>query len=130
MPIDVVGGLLAGVGLLTAVVLGRFILAYASADGDDELATAFAQTGRWAYGTAGAAAGVVGLGIVEFGDILGQMFGFIAGHPYFASNLGIVGLGAGALSGVFALTASQYIGVAIAILGAVLLVVEVDSNAA
>ena len=123
MDLNLMAGVGAFVAILGAVVLLRFGVAYARSE---DLSVSWDRTTKWVTGVAMAIAGAVSLGLVQFGDLIGMGFEFIVGHPYFVSNFGVAGLGAGALSGVISLTTSQYVGIALALIGVVFLVVEVD----
>ena len=87
------------------------------------------MTGRWTVAVIGGAFTLGATGLVQLGDIIAQVFGFTAGHPYFVSNLITIGLGWLGLSGGIVITADQYVGLALAGVGAVLLFVEVDDFA-
>jgi len=129
VPIDLMGGILVAMGVIVGSVLLRFLVAYARArdrNRNDALRRAATQTGQWTIGVAVGIGSAVALGLVQFGDIVGTLFGFIGGHPFFASNLGVIGLGAGALSGLVSLSTDQYIGVALMIVGATFLFTQVD----
>lgn len=128
--VDALGAFLVFVAVLIVPIGLRFAIAFARADDDNAIQTAFERTGRWAYGIAGAAAGVVGMGFVEFGDLVAEVVGFVGGHPYFASNFAITGLGAGVVSGMVSLSTDQFIGIALMIVGVVFVVVEVDRSGA
>ena len=128
MPIDLVAGILGGVAVLGLLVGLRWLVAYLRADGDSPLRTAFSRTGKWSMALVGGVGGASALGVLSLADVAGQLFAFVAGHPYCAVNLGTIGLGAGVLSGVLSLSTSQYIGVAVAFVGVVMLVVEVEDD--
>lgn|GEM_PF-4277391 len=125
--LDFVGAFLMGFVLVLLVVLGRFLMAYARVrDREEALSTAFVITGRWALALILGGMSAVAVGLVQFGDIIGATFGFIVGHPYFVTNFGIIGIGAGGLSGLFTISGQQFIGVGMLIVGVVFLSVEVD----
>ncbi|QLH83221.1 hypothetical protein [Halosimplex pelagicum] len=125
--LDFVGAFLMGFVLVLLVVLGRFLMAYARVrDRRDALSTATAITGRWALALILGGMSAVAVGLVQFGDIVGVAFGFIVGHPYFVTNFGILGIGAGGLSGLISISGQQFIGIGMLIVGVVFLSVEVD----
>jgi len=124
--VDLLGGLLAALGAFLAIVAVRFVIAYANADTRRPFATAVTRTGRWTFGLLGGVFGAVALGLVQFGDLVGGFVGFVVSHPYFASNFGIAGVGAGAISGMFQLTTQQFLGIAFVIVGAVFVAMEAD----
>ena len=124
--LDIVGGFLVASAVMAAILFVRFVIAYANADGRSPFQSALSRTGKWTFGLVAGVFSTVAVGLVQFGDLVGMTVGFIVGHPYFASNFGVAGVGAGALSGMWTLTAQQYLGVALAIVGLVFLVVEVD----
>lgn len=117
----------AGIGafllIMGAFVLARFLIAYARSD---DLSVSWDRTTEWVTAIAMGIGGAVTMGLVQFGDLIGMAVEFIVSHPYFVSNFGITGLGAGALSGLFTLTTSQFVGIAVMVIGVVFLVVEVD----
>jgi len=124
---DPVGALLMGFLVVLLVITGRFLVAYARVrDRRDALSRAFVITGRWTLALIFGAMGAAAVGLVQAGDILGAAFGFIISHPYFVTNFGILGIGAGGLSGLFTLTGQQFIGVGMLIVGVVFPSVEVD----
>lgn len=123
MELNIMAGVGAFVAILGAVVLLRFGVAYARSE---DLSVSWDRTTKWLTGVAMAIGAAVSLGLVQFGDLIGMAVEFIVSHPYFVSNFGVAGLGAGALSGVFSLTTSQFVGIALALIGLVFLVVEVD----
>jgi hypothetical protein len=125
--IDFVGAFLMGLLLVVLIVLGRFLIAYSRVrDRRDALSRAFAITGKWTLMVIVGGMSAVAVGLVNFADVVNVAFGFIVGHPYFVSNFGVSGLGAGALSGVFPVTGQQFVGVGLLIVGVVFLSVEVD----
>ncbi|ELZ23494.1 hypothetical protein C475_14513 [Halosimplex carlsbadense 2-9-1] len=125
--IDFVGAILMGVLLAFVVALGRFLVAYSRVrDRRDALSTAFAITGRWTLALILGGASAVGVGLVQFGDIVAMTVGFVVSHPYFVTNFGIIGIGAGGLSGLFTITGQEFIGIGMLIVGVVFLSVEVD----
>lgn len=127
MPIDLMAGLMGGLAALMGIVGARWVVAYIRADGDSPLRTAFRRTGTWSMALVGGAASASAMGLLSVADLVGQLVAFIGAHPYFASNLGTVGLGAGVVSGLVSLSTTQFVGVGLAIIGAVMLVVEVDA---
>ncbi|QIO23091.1 hypothetical protein [Haloarcula sp. JP-L23] len=120
---DPVAGIGAFVAILGTVFLLRFAVAYARSE---DLSVSWDRTTQWVTAIAMAVGGAVMMGLVQFGDLVGMAIEFIVSHPYFVSNFAVGGLGAGAISGVFTLTVSQYVGIALAIIGLVFIVVEVD----
>jgi len=129
VPLDLMAGLLATIAVIGGAIALRFGVAYARARDrrrESPLRYAVTQTGEWTIGIAVGIGGAVAMGLVQFGDIIGTLFGFIGGHPYFASNLGVIGLGAGALSGLVSLSTDQFVGIALMLVGAVFLATEVD----
>ena len=98
MELNLMAGVGAFVAILGAVVLLRFGVAYARSE---DLSVSWDRTTKWVTGVAMAIGGAVSLGLVQFGDLIGMIIEFIVSHPYFVSNFGVAGLGAGALSGVF-----------------------------
>ncbi|WP_415381467.1 hypothetical protein [Halosimplex sp. TS25] len=128
--LDVVGAVLMGILLVVLVITGRFLMAYARVrDRRDAFSRAFVITGRWTLTIIFGGMGAVAVGLVQFGDIIGTAFGFIVGHPYFVTNFGIMGIGAGGLSGLFTITGQQFIGIGMLIVGLVFLSVEVEDAA-
>jgi hypothetical protein len=108
----------------------RYVIAYLNSRGEDRLEKAARTTGMWLAMIATGVAGAVAIGLVQLGDIVGMLTQFVGGHPFIVSNLAGIGIGAGALTGLFDLSADQYVGVAMAIVGAVFLISEVtDANA-
>ncbi|WP_226010521.1 hypothetical protein [Halomicrobium salinisoli] len=129
MPVDPVAGLLAAVGVLGAIVGLRFLIALARvSDTESPLRRAVSRTGQWAMALAAGVGSAAGLGLVQFGDLVGGFVQFVVGHPYFVSNIGVIGLGAGGLSGAFQLSTSQFVGIAMAIVGAVFIAMEVSED--
>jgi len=129
MPLDVMGGLLAGVGALVAILSVRWIIALVqSEDSESPLRMATEKTGRWSMAIVGAIAGLTGTGLVQFNEVVVGAISFVTTHPYFVSNFGLGALGAGALSGVLDVSTGQYIGIALAVIGLVFLVVEVNDD--
>lgn len=119
----ILGGAVGIVGL-------RYVIAYLNSRGEDRLEKAARTTGMWLAMIATGVAGAVAIGLVQLGDIVGMLTQFVGGHPFIVSNLAGIGIGAGALTGLFDLSADQYVGVAMAIVGAVFLISEVtDANA-
>lgn len=128
MPLDLMAGAIAGLGALLAILSVRWVLAFVqSADEESPLRMATEKTGRWSIAVIGAVAGLAGTGLVEFNALIMGAVEFVVTHPYFVSNLGVGALGAGAVSGVLNVSTSQYVGIAIALVGVVFLVVEVDN---
>ncbi|WP_424001196.1 hypothetical protein ACOZ4I_15715 [Haloarcula salina] len=123
MPLNVMAGVGAFVAILGALVLVRFGIAYARSD---DLSVSWDRTTKWVTGVAMAVGAAVSMGLIQFGDLVGMAVEFVVSHPYFVTNIGITGLGAGSLSGMFTLSTSQFVGIAFLIVGIVFLVVEVD----
>jgi len=123
MPLSVMAGVGAFLAIMTLVFGVRFAIAYART-GTPWMA--WDKTTKWATGIALAIGSATTAGLIQFGDLVGGLFEFVVGHPYVVSNFGITGLGAGALSGLFQITTSQFVGTAIAIVGLVMVFVEVD----
>lgn len=125
MPLDIdpMAGVGVFIGIFGAVLLLRFGVAYARSE---DLRVSFDRTTQWTMAVAMAVGSAVSFGLIQFGDLVTGAVEFIVTHPYFVSNFGITGLGAGALSGVFSLSTDQFIGIAIALIGLVFIVVEVD----
>lgn len=128
MPLDMLGGIAAFGAILLGIVGLRFAIALANASGDEgALSTAFARTGRWSLMLASGIGSAAAVGLIQFGDLVGGAFAFLVGHPYFASNFGILGIGAGALSGLVSLSPQQFVGIGIMIVGIVMVSVEADN---
>lgn len=123
MPLSVMAGIGAFLAIMLLVFAVRFVIAYART-GTPWMA--WDKTTKWATGIALAVGSATTMGLIQFGDLVGGAAAFIGGHPYFVSNIGITGLGAGALSGLVQLSTDQFVGIAIAIVGLVMLLVEVD----
>lgn len=117
------------VGALLAVLVARFAIAYLNTSGSDRLEKSLNRTTRWLGIVVGGLVAAAGFGLVQFGDIVGQVFAFVGGHPFVVSNLAGIGLGAGVLSGVVSLSVDQYVGIALAIAGAVFILSEVETRA-
>jgi len=127
MPLDMLGGLAIFLLVIVGVVAARFLIALANASGDERtLSTAFRKTGQWTLIVATGLGSAAALGLIQFGDLIGGAFGFFVSHPYFASNFGIAGIGAGALAGLVDISAQQFAGIALMIIGIVFVSVEVD----
>ncbi|PSQ06654.1 hypothetical protein BRC92_00345 [Halobacteriales archaeon QS_4_69_31] len=129
--VDWQAGLSMAIVVAVLVVSVRFLIAWANARdstrGDESpLREALERTGNWTYGLIAGAFGAGALGLMQFGDIVGHVLEFVVSHPYFASNVAIGGLGAGGIGGWIPLTASQYAGIAMMVVGAVFLFTEVD----
>jgi len=127
MPVDMLAGLGAALAVLLVPLALRFIVALVRSDGDSPVRSAFMKTGKWSLGIAGAIGSATALGVVEFWEVVASAVGFVAAHPFIASNVGSIGLGAGALSGVVSLSPAQFVGIALGIVGLVFVVVEVDN---
>jgi hypothetical protein len=116
---------LIGVGVVAAVLFGRFLVAAVNTEGD--LSESLGRTGMWAGMVLGGLVAASATGIANFGDIFAGFIGFVGSHPFVVSNLGGIGLGALSLSGTVSLSTSQYVGLALLLVGAVFVVTEVDS---
>lgn len=123
-PLDVVAGLLLAMVVGGLILGARFYIAYRRAD--DNIGEAAARTGRWTFAIVGGAFAAGATGLVQLGDILSQVFGFIVAHPFFVSNFGTIGLGALGISGSIIITSDQYIGLAIVVVGIVFVLQGVD----
>ncbi|WP_135304117.1 hypothetical protein [Haloarcula amylovorans] len=123
MPIDPLAGIGAFVAILGAFVLVRFGIAYARSE---DLSVSWDRTTKWVTSVAMAIGAATSFGLIQFGDLIGMAIEFVVSHPYFVTNFGIAGIGAGALSGVFNISTSQYVGIVVAIVGLVFIFVEVD----
>ncbi|MBO4248374.1 hypothetical protein IL252_11170 [Halomicrobium sp. IBSBa] len=121
--LDLLAGAGALFGVLALVFVGRYAVAYARSD---DFEVAWDRTTQWTMAVAMGLGAAVSTGLIQLGDLLAAGFEFVVGHPFAVSNLGITGLGAGALSGVVSLSSSQFVGLAVMIVGAILLFVEVD----
>jgi hypothetical protein len=117
------------VGALLAVLATRFAIAYLNTSGSDRFQKALNRTARWLGIVVGGLTVAASVGLVQFGDIIGQIFAFIGGHPFVVSNLAGISIGAGVMSGVLDLTVDQYVGIALAIAGAVFVLSEVETRA-
>jgi len=123
-PLNIAAGILLAMFVAVIVLGARFFVAYRNSG--DDIGRAAARTGRWTFAIIGGAFAAGATGLVQLGDILGQVFAFVVGHPYFVTNVGTIGLGWLGLSGGIVITADQYVGIAMAFVGLVLLFVEVD----
>lgn len=115
------------------VVLGvRYLIAYLNTpDGaDDRFQRALNRTGRWLGMIAGGVVVAVATGLVQFGEIVTLLTDLIGGSPFLVSNLAGIGLGAATLSGLLDLSPDQYVGIALAIVGAVFVISEVTESGA
>lgn len=126
MPLDVAAGVLGFAGILGFVLLVRFLIGLARTDGNAALA--WDRTNRWAAGVAAGIGSAGAVGLIEFGDTIGMLVGYIASHPFIVSNVGIAGLGAGALSGAITISMEQYLGLALMIVGVVFMLVEAEEG--
>lgn len=123
MPADLMTGALAAfsvMGLFTAL---RFAVAYARSE---SLSVSWNRTTKWITGIALAFGAAVSTGLVQFGDLITGLVQYVVSHPFLVSNAGLTGLGVGALNGVVNVSTSQYIGIAVMLVGAVFLLVEAD----
>jgi len=121
--LNVVAGVVAAATVLAVVILGRLVVAYARSD---DLGASVMRTGRWTWALVLGMFGLVSTGIMQFGDIIGGLFGFVVGHPYTVSNGIGIGLGALGISGALRITTDQYVGLALMAVGVVFLFTEVD----
>lgn len=121
----VLDGLLLALGLAVVLVGLRFLIALARGE---EAREALDITGRWAFGLLGGAFAIGAMGLVEFGDIVGMLTMFISTHPFAVSNGVVTALGAFVAGGWLELSAEQFVGVAIALVGVVMLVYEVGDD--
>jgi cobalamin biosynthesis protein CbiD len=119
----VVDGLLLALGALVLIVGLRYLLALARGEGLREAAM---MTGRWTWALIGGIFAVGAMGLVQFGDLVGMAVEFIATSPFGVSNALLTGLGAFVAGGWLELSASQFVGVAIALVGLVMLAYEVS----
>lgn len=127
--LDPLGAVLVFGGGMAIILLVRYIAAYLSADvepGESQARVALDTTTRWAAGVLAAFASAVGVGIVEFTDVVGMVTMFLGQHPFAASNIGIAGLGAAVISGLVSLSPGQYLGLSFVVIGAVMVAMEAD----
>jgi len=122
MALDLFGGVLLALGVAVVLIGLRFLVALARGE---EAREALDITGRWTFGLIGGALAVGTMGLVQLGDVVGMLTVFIGQHPFAVSNGLITGLGAGLAAGLVDLSAEQFVGLAIAIVGVVMLVYEV-----
>jgi hypothetical protein len=109
----------------TVLLLGvRWLVALAN--GEDPRDAALI-TGRWTAGLLGAAGAAGALGLVQLADIVGMVTMFVGNHPFAVSNGLVAGLGAFVADGSLALSSGQFLGIAVAIAGVVMLFSEVSS---
>lgn len=129
---DVVALLIVVIGVPLLVVAGRYIAAYLNApeSTDDRFEWATNRTARWLGMIVGGVIASAGIAIVQGVDIIAMLTQFIGGHPFIVSNLGAIGLGAGALSGLFDLAVDQYVGIALMVVAGTFLISEVYGDAA
>lgn len=125
---NIVQNVLLGAGILIGafilLTLFRFIVAYINAPegrSRSRLELATDTTSRWFMGVSVGILGAAGLGLVNFFDIVAMFTQFIGQHPFAASNVAIVGLGAAIIEGLANLSTSQYVGIAAGILGLTLI---------
>lgn len=121
---NLVENVVLGAGVLIAVfaliTLFRFIVAYINAPEDrsrSPLELATDTTSRWLSGVFVAILGTASLGLVNFFDVVAMFTEFIGMHPFAASNVAILGLGAALNEGLTSLTTTQYVGIAFGIIG-------------
>jgi hypothetical protein len=124
---DVVALLVVVIGVPLLVVAGRYIAAYLNAPDstDDRFEWATNRTARWLGMIVGGVIASAGIAIVQGVDIIAMLTQFVGGHPFIVSNLGAIGLGAGALSGLFDLAVDQYVGIALVVVAGTFLISEV-----
>lgn len=135
--LDVVGAAIifsVGMALIVAV---RWLTAWLRARmGDaekapDASAVEFAsdRTARWVGTVIAGIAGAVGIGLVQFADVVGMATMFLGQHPLAAVYAGVAGLGALVIEGFVSMSGERYLGVALAVLGLVMVAIEVDADA-
>lgn len=114
--------------------VARFLVALSTeVRNDDEesltenLIDAGDATGRWMVLLILGISGVFVSGLASFGEVLDMVTQLIAQHPFAVSNVGIAGLGGFVVSGLLSLSTTQYAGIVLGIIGAVMLVTEVRS---
>jgi hypothetical protein len=130
---DLAGLLIMVFGGALLVIAARYIAAYLNAPesaDDDRFKWATNRTSRWLGMIVGGVLAAAGVGIVEGVDIVAQISMFVGAHPFAVSNLGAIGLGAGALSGALSLTTDQYVGIAMVLVFGSYLASEVYGDAA
>jgi hypothetical protein len=115
-------GLLMAVAAVALLVGGRFLVAIAN---DEEPREAISITSRWTLGLIGAAGAAGGMGLVQFADIVGMVTMFIGSHPFAVSNGLVAAVGAATIGGFLSLSPEGYLGVSVALIGAVMLLYEV-----
>lgn len=123
---DPMNGVILALGALVIILAGRTALAYSR--GKDPGA-ALAATGRWTFAVVGGIFTAGFTGLAQAGDLVAQLTAFIAGHPFAVSNAGVGLLGWLGFSGQIALGPNQFVGLALAIVGAVWVVRGVDDFA-
>lgn len=119
----VLNGLLLALGAFALLVVGRMLLNLAKGNNVRDSVT---ETGRWTSMILGSLFAVGGMGLVEFADILGMVTNFVGSHPFAVSNGLTAALGALGLAGFVEVSASQYLGAGLVIVGGVMLVYEVS----
>ena len=122
MTFSVAEGLLLAVAALLVTVSVRFLVALARGEPADD---ALSITGRWTAGIAGAAFAAGGVGLVQLADAVGMLTMFVGSHPLAVSNGLVAGLGAFVAGGFLELSAPQYLGLSVALVGATMLLYEV-----
>ena len=120
---SLVEGFLLALGTAVFLVGGRFLIALARRDGD--ASEALQRTGRWSMAVIFGAGAAGSVGLIQLGDILGSATGFIATHPFAVSNGLITGLGAGVSAGLLSPSPEQFVGLAMVLVGLVLVTYEV-----
>lgn len=124
MPLNLAAGLCAALLVLVVPIVVRFGIEYVRSDGDTS--KALKMTNRWVMAIATAVGGLAATGVIQFGDLLGSAFSFVVNHPFVVSNLGITGVGVAGLSGAVGMSADQFVGVALLLVGLVFLSGRVD----
>lgn len=120
------------VGGFLVLFVARFLVALSmEIRSDDEesmvenLIDAGDATGRWMVLLILGITGVFVSGLASFGEVLDMISQLVAQHPFAVSNVSIAALGGILASGLASLSTSQYVGMVVAIIGAVMLVTEV-----
>lgn len=123
---------LVAVGVPVLLFLARFVVAYTKLSTDDAPAPArddfwqaLGRSGRWLTMLFAGLLGAMATGLVGFGEFLDLATQFVSGHPFAVANVGTISLGALGLGGLVDLTPSLYVGLALGIVGFVLVVSEV-----
>ena len=125
MPVDLVEGLLLVLGVAVVLTGTRFLLALARGEDPRE---SFMITGRWSLSLLAAAGAAGSMGLIQLGDIVGMATTFISTHPFAVSNGIVAGLGAAVSGGLLSVSPAQFMGIAIAVVGLVMLLYEVEEE--